>query len=159
MLIEKRKQLRRESDRQLWSELQQFRKANAQVESKEIRSQRRRAIRRNCTVGIALCFQQQFGDTDTWNPQEHPIKRKLLDLSDNGASLFTGQQMEIGQHVSLRISIDRKAPIATQGQVLWSKAIPDKNAYASGVQFEGLGASDQKRLLKFLSKMEKSLGL
>ena len=160
MTEERRKTLRRESDQRLWAEVQHLREsAKDSRADKETRSKRRRAIRRNCTVGIALILEHQYGNNDTWNVEEHPIKGKLLDLSHDGASLFTGQQLDIGQPLSLRIAIDRKSPIAAQAIVRWSKSIPEKHGYASGVQFSTMEEKDRKRLIKFLQAMDATVGL
>ena len=157
---EKRITLRRESDRRLWAEVQERRNAQSgNSADKETRSQRRRAIRRNCSVRIAICFEQQSGNSDTWHAHEYNIKGKLLDLSEEGTSLFTAQQLDIAQKLSIQIVIDKKIPIAALAQVRWSKSIPEKGGFASGVKFHDVKSNDKKQLNKFLKQMDATVGL
>lgn len=153
---ERRNLARRKSDRDLIDKVQGS--ANAQADS-ELRRVRRRAIRHNCKVHVALLLKYQAHGRETWSPEEHPIKGRILDLSGTGCSLFTSQCLEIGQKLSLVIVMKKGAEISTKGAVRWSKRIVEKRGYVSGVEFEGLGKRDMNAIATFLQRLDDTVGL
>ena len=153
---ERRNQARRKSDRDLLDKVGGGNDAQA---DSELRRVRRRAIRHNCTVHVALLLEYQVKGQETWSPEEHPVKGRILDLSGTGCSLFTSQCLEIGQKLSLGIVMKKGAEISTKGTVRWSKRIVEKRGYVSGVEFEGLGKRDANAIATFLQRLDDTTGL
>lgn len=120
---------------------------------------RRRAIRHNCKVHIALRLAYQNAQADTWAPEQHPIKGRILDLSPKGCSLFSAQPLDIGQALGLVIVLQSGKKIHTEGSVRWTKHMSKKNGYASGVQLVNLPAKDAKAIEKFLEELDQTAGL
>jgi hypothetical protein len=49
--------------------------------------------------------------------------------------------------------------IGTNGMVRWTKGVPQKGGYASGVQFAQLSEKDLKVVRAFLQEMDDTVGL
>lgn len=149
--------VRRQADRDLLNKLQLAQGVKDQ--DKESRRKHRRAIRHNCEVRIALQLTHAAGNADVWEATEHPVKGRILDLSAEGCQLFVGQALEIGQKLSLVIALRTGHKIQTRGTIRWTKAVPQKNGFASGVQFSGLSAKDEKHIVAFLNELDATIGL
>ncbi|HNR31009.1 MAG TPA: PilZ domain-containing protein [Candidatus Hydrogenedentes bacterium] len=159
---DRRRTLRRQADREARTRLdaiEQGADPRGELWSKEFRHKRRRAIRHNCSVQISLEISHRAGSDDTWSVAHHAIKGRLLDLSADGASLFTAQPLEIGQVLDLVIGLRNKRELRTRGQVRWTKGIPQHNGYGSGVQFSRISAPDQQAILEYLKELDENVGL
>jgi len=157
---ERRRGLRRTSDRQLWeayNRLKHEAEENGGVSG--ARKLLRRAIRHHCKVTIALEGGIQSGRSDTWRPMDFSVKGRVLDLSSEGCSLFTRDAIPIGTNMMLRIELEDYGTIESRATVRWSKAIPAKGGVASGTQFAGLSAPHQRRVEEFLKHLDHTAGL
>ena len=159
---ERRSLLRRQSDRDLLQKVSlvpfpaERRSASGGDDAKR---QRRRAVRHNCRVGIRMSIRHSAGRSDTWSEDSIRIEGRLLDLSPDGASLFTKNPFETGQELKLVIKLHDKTKISGTAVVRWVKSIPDKKGYASGVCLMDVSAKDKKHIIKFLDKLDATLGL
>lgn len=157
--------IRRQADLQLFERLRELEAglaAGQRVEDDATREQRhlrRRAIRHECRVRIALDVVHSAGNLDTWTADQYHVKGRLLDLSVSGASLFTKEVLGIGQRLALVIQLPRGGEVRARGEVRWSKGVPNRDGYASGVQFEQAGAQDRQRIGRFLSHLDETIGL
>ena len=149
--------VRRQADRDLLMKLQKAQ--GGQSQDKEARRMHRRAIRHNCEVRVALQLSHAAGSADVWQATEHPIKGRILDLSTEGCQLFFSQPIEIGQKLSLAIALRTGKKVQTPATVRWTKAVPQKNGYACGVQFTQLGPKDEKSIVAFLNELDATIGL
>lgn len=162
MAQERRKTIRRQADRELRARLDQIDQETdprGELWSKEFRHKRRRAIRHNCTVHLSLEITHRAGNLDTWSVAQHPVKGRLLDLSAEGASVFTAQPLEIGQAISLIIGLRNDRQLNARGQVRWTKSIPQHDGYGSGVQFNQISARDRQAILDYLKELDETIGL
>ncbi|HOQ31279.1 MAG TPA: PilZ domain-containing protein [Candidatus Hydrogenedens sp.] len=163
---ERRKFIRRQADRDLlqryqalYDRIQQLETMANADESRELRHKRRRTIRHLCHVRIGLPIGFQSGRDDIWTVEQLPIKGRLLDLSAEGCALFTHQTFDIGQSVNLNIEVSGGRHIKATGIVRWTKQLPEKGGYATGVQFNRMGEDDQKILHYFLDELDRTIGL
>jgi c-di-GMP-binding flagellar brake protein YcgR len=161
---ERRKFVRRQSDRELLTRLNGMRGdeadwLNADRAAKDLRHKRRRAIRHNCQVHVALRVAHVSGAQGEWNVDMFPVKGRILDLSSSGASLFTDRPLEIGQEVSMVVALQGAEPIRATGQVRWTKAVPEKRGYASGVHFRSVSEKGKDLIDSFLKKLDATIGL
>ena len=165
MQQERRKTVRRLADRQVIERLRELESglsAGQRAEDDAAREQRhlrRRAIRHECKVRIALEVVHSTGHLDTWTADQYHVKGRLLDLSASGASLFTKEALGIGQRLALIIQLPQGGEVRARGEVRWSKGVPNRDGYASGVQFEQTGAQDRQRITRFLSHLDATIGL
>jgi c-di-GMP-binding flagellar brake protein YcgR len=161
---ERRNLVRRQADRELLARLNAMRTEetdwiNADAAAKELRHKRRRAIRHNCQVHVALRVAHVSGPQGEWNVDMFPVKGRILDLSSTGASLFTDRPLEIGQEVSMVVALQGAEPIRATGQVRWTKGVPEKRGYASGIHFHALSEKGKDLIDRFLRKLDATIGL
>lgn len=159
---ERRRYGRREADRELQERIKQLEGAadrRGDADTKEAQRKRRRTIRHNCKVLIQMMVGFSPGDSDDWSVEAIKIRGRILDLSADGASLFTQQPFETGQELRLTIELPDRSQICTNAKVRWIKAVPQKDAYASGVQFIHVSKKDNKKLGKFLKELDATVGL
>ena len=129
-------------------------------QSDEEKHARRRAIRHNCAALIHLNMQYAAGGpVDTWQDASIKIKGRVLDLSAGGASLFTHERFEIGQPLRLTIILSDNVQINVGGQTRWVKAIPEKQGYTSGIQFQNATENDRVLIARFLNQLDATAGL
>lgn len=159
MMQERRKVVRRQADRDMIRQLQELQGRRGEDGSREERHLRRRAIRHNCKVNMGLKVGHSSGFMDTWTVEEYPISGRILDLSPEGCSIFSGTQLDVGQDLSLIIEMRNGAKIRTGGNVRWTKAVREHNGFASGVQFIQIGAKDQQLINAFLKELDQTIGL
>jgi c-di-GMP-binding flagellar brake protein YcgR len=158
MDAERRKAARRQADRDMIHQLQETRRKKEDA-SQEVRHLRRRAVRHNCKVNIGLKAVYASGGGDTWNAEEFPLSGRILDLSPEGCSIFSRDQMDIGQTPSLVIEIRKGGTIRAEGVIRWSKHVREHNGFASGVQFSNITTRDQQRITTFLHDLDENIGL
>lgn len=160
---ERRRVVRRASDRELlqqWAALKSNPAAiSAEDRERELRHRRRRAIRHHCQVHLALKVAHVSAGGNEWNVDIFPIKGRLLDLSASGGSLFTSQPMNIGQDISLVIGLREGATIRATGTIRWTKGVPERNGYASGVRFGSMSDKGKDMIAAFLRELDTTIGL
>jgi c-di-GMP-binding flagellar brake protein YcgR len=156
---ERRQLVRRQADRDLIARVRGLAQSAEQADGKHLRHMRRHAIRHQCTVEIALRIGFASGKGDTWHSGEHRIKGRILDLSEQGCSLFTKQNLDIGQAMGLLIQIEGGTNIQANAVVRWTKAIPERHGFASGVQFERLTEAEGRALHAYLVQLDRTIGL
>jgi c-di-GMP-binding flagellar brake protein YcgR len=120
---------------------------------------RRRAIRHNCKVHVGLKISHRGGMQDTWTTGEMAIKGRILDLSEKGCSLFTLEQLDVGQNLALIIEIKSGIQIRTEAVIRWTKRVEKQKGYASGVEFLQLPKDTVRQILNFLKDLDDSIGL
>ena len=62
---------------------------------------RRRAIRHHCKVRMTLKIRRKNAHMDTWTVEELPLQGRILDLSEEGCSVFSRDPIEMGQELGL----------------------------------------------------------
>jgi hypothetical protein len=160
---DRRKAVRRQADREMMDQLDKLRretdgKDGQDAVQQQFRQMRRRAIRHNCTVQIAVQVQSS-GYMDTWDVSEFRIKGRVLDLSEEGCSIFVQHAMETGQALSLFLSLRDKEKVPAAGIIRWTRAMPEKGGIALGVQFVNLEDKPRKSILAFLKEVDRTMGL
>ncbi len=156
---ERRKYVRRESDRELLDQIRHLREQLAGQDNKELRHKRRRSIRHTCTVKINLQVGMRDARNEEWSMTDHPVAGRLLDLSADGCQLFTRDLLDIGAQMSLLITLQSGEDIRAVGVVRWNKAVPEKKGYALGVQFTRAEHDARERIGTFLEHLDRTGGL
>lgn len=159
---ERRKIIRRQADRELLERVAHLQAAvdrRGAAEPDDLEHKRRHIIRHNCKVRIDMVIRHSSGFLDTWSADVMSVKGRLLDLSAGGASLFTRQGFEIGQELRLAVLLPDESPIAAKSEVRWVRSLPEKHGHASGVQFVEISCTEQKRIERFLAKLDATAGL
>ena len=159
---ERRKTIRREADRRLVKRvkhLQQMVDRRSNFEAEEAQRKLRRAIRHRCRASIKMLIGHAAGASDAWAVDVVRVDGRVLDLSAEGASLFTKQAFEAGQQLRVTIKLREGVNIETEAVVRWVKAVPEKAAYATGVQFAKVSNQDQEKIMEFLHVLDANLGL
>ncbi|HPO17053.1 MAG TPA: PilZ domain-containing protein [Candidatus Hydrogenedentes bacterium] len=157
MLQERRKTVRRQADRDMMQKLQEARRG--EDASREERHRRRRAIRHTCKVNMGLRIKHSTGQSDTWSETEHPIAGRILDLSLDGCSIFSGIQLDIGQDMNLVIEVRNGRKIQAAGIVRWTKYVREHAGFASGLQFTAISPKDRQTVDAFLKELDENIGL
>ena len=155
---ERRKELRRQADRAIQKRMEELEIWRGDVPQSELRQRRRHAIRHNCTIQISLKV-RHAPKGDTWVSEDHPIKGKVLDLSVEGSAVFLTQPLDIGQRVSVLITMRSGSKVHARGVVRWARAVTKRQGYACGVQFEQLEFKDFQLIQVFLKELEETIGL
>ncbi|MCX8064277.1 MAG: PilZ domain-containing protein [Candidatus Hydrogenedentes bacterium] len=163
---ERRKLIRRQADRELIQRynalLQRVQQLEAMLkgeENHELRHKKRRIIRHVCHIRIGMPVGYMSDRDDTWHIDHLNIKGKLLDLSSDGCAIFTHQQFNIDQQLNVIIEVSGGRLIRTVGSVRWTKHIPEKGGYASGVKFIKVNKDDINTLNCFLDELDRTVGL
>ena len=159
MIEDRRKFVRRASDRQLLSQVENMRSQEDGEVNRELRQKRRRAIRHTCTVKISIQMGHRSSASDTWNMTDHPVAGRLLDLSTDGCQLYTRDLLDIGAQLNLLITLQTGEEIKAVGVVRWNKAIPEKSGYGLGVQFTRADHDAQARIHSFITYLDQTGGL
>ena len=153
---ERRRTVRRQADRDL---LEQMEQRSARSQDKEHARKRRHAIRHQCTASLEIELSSSAGQSGEWSVSRQRIEARVLDLSEEGAALFTKHPLAIGQSFGLKITLDNGAMIEAVAEVRWSKHKERKNGYLSGVKFTHLAQEFHERIKAFLAELENTLGL
>jgi len=163
---ERRTFIRRQVDRDLIQRyhaliqrIQQLETRVGEEESREVRHKRRRIIRHLCHVNIGLPIRYCSDKDDVWTVEQLPLKGRLLDLSAEGCAVFTHQSFDIGQNINLDIEVSGGKHIRATGAIRWTKHLPEKGGFASGVQFLKVNKDDTKVLTQFLDELDRTIGL
>ncbi len=155
---ERREYIRRQTDRDLLMRAYAKEEEARIPNDKERRHLRRRIIRHNCSLVMALRIKYAGRDDDLWTADECPIEAKLYDLSEEGCLVVTRERLEIDQELILTIQLRDMSEVHAIGIIRWTKRIEDSKRTALGVQFKALKEESRKLLLAFLQKMERTVG-
>ena len=117
---------------------------------RDAKRERRRTIRHKCRVNVAMLMKVRYGGTDEWSVHVVALKGRLLDLSAEGALLCTKENLEFGQELRLVISMPGEPIVKAHALVGACKPIPNKGAFASGVNFTSLSAQGSRSVERFL---------
>lgn len=126
---------------------------------KAARRKRRHIVRHQCKIDIGMVIGHAPGNSNDWTIDTIKVQGVLLDLSAEGASIFTKQRFDTGQQLRLAIKLRSRTEINADATVCWLKAVPEKGGFASGVKFASLSAKEEKTLAKFLKKLEATAGI
>lgn len=153
---ERRKVVRRESDRDLIKFVQDRRVKGA---SQDQERKRRRAIRHHCSARLDVEISHKTGDSEEWITSQHKTTGRVLDLSSEGASLFIRYSMAVGQEFNLEIELYDGQVVEAKCIVRWVKNVEKKRGHALGVEFTHLAPANQKRIVTFLKELDGTLGM
>ncbi len=163
---ERRKYIRRQADRDLLQRynalIQRVQQLEAMLkgeENHELRHRKRRIIRHTCHVKIGMPIGFMSDRDDVWHVDQLNIKGRLLDLSNDGCAVFTHQQFNIDQQLNLIIEVSGGRTIRAVGTVRWTKHIPEKGGYASGIKFLKINRNDIDVLNSYLDELDRTIGL
>ena len=159
MIRERRKTLRRQADRDLARRVEELERGGGEEGARELRHKRRRAIRHNCRVRIALRIGVSTGNSDVWTVDEHRIEGRILDLSADGCQVFCGHPLDIGQELNLTIELRGNRKVQSRGIVRWTKHVAQHHGYACGVQFAQIAPKDHKHVVAYLKELDETFGL
>lgn len=157
--VDRRKHFRRESDRRMVVEALERRRVDSDGDGDGHRRKLRRAIRHNCTVELDYEVVQQAGGSGPWKPTRHKITGRVLDLSAEGAAVFTAQPLSMGQVSGLQIKVYDGRIIEAHAEVRWTQFKEKKNGYASGMKFVHLTPDSAAAIKGFLQELDETLGL
>jgi len=157
---ERRRTVRRQADRDLQQQVERLLSLIERRGGDEAKGrQRRRIIRHNCKVGIEMLIGRAVGFSNDWSVDAVKVRGRVLDLSPGGASLYTKQPFETGQQLRLAVTLPEGGALNTHATVRWVKAMPERKAYASGVQFTHVSDADRKLVEEFLAELDATAGL
>ncbi|MBI2434312.1 MAG: PilZ domain-containing protein [Candidatus Hydrogenedentes bacterium] len=156
---DRRKFVRRQADRAVLKRVMDLEQWRGDTPASELRQRLRRAIRHNCTAHISMNIRYSSGFGDTWSADDHPVKGRVLDLSGEGCALFVYENLDIGQRVSLLITLRSGSKVHSRAVVRWTKVVEKRDGYACGLQFENLELRDQQMIQFFLKELDETIGL
>ena len=153
---ERRKRLRRETDRRMAERL----KGKSVDEASEyLKRQRRRAIRHRCIAKISVDVVTKAGTSGEWKGRTDSIKARVLDLSETGASFFTPIPLSTGQQTKFQIFLPDGSYIEGSAEVRWTKETSSRNGFAAGLRFVQLPPAEEAKVRAFLEELDRTLGL
>lgn len=155
---ERRRQLRRQSDRELVQQVQYLRERR-DGHTEDDRHRRRRAIRHHCAVSLSLRVAFSGGAHEAMNYHETTVKGRILDLSPTGCAVFTREGLAIGMEVGLVVHLDKGGDIPARGVVRWSKNVSAREGYANGVEFTKMHGGSRDIIAMFLKDLDENIGL
>jgi hypothetical protein len=160
-LEERRKQIRRQADCHMMERLAQLEKLERRLgaDPEDAKRKRRHAIRHNCRAVVQVTLGHAPGFSGDWSVDAIELEGRVLDLSLEGASLFTRQDFSPGQWLMVGIKPNNGDAIHVRSSVRWIKAIPEKGGFASGVKFKDVPPSEEKKIMLFLDGIIRSAGL
>jgi c-di-GMP-binding flagellar brake protein YcgR len=154
---ERRKQVRRESDRELLHIVAETRKSG-DAEAQSAR-QRRRAIRHTSKAVVDMSLRYEMGGGGAVEEHTQPVPARVLDLSEGGAALFLKHPIAHGEKFRLTIKTYDGSAIAAMAEVRWSQHKESKGGYLIGVQFTHLDPNNREHLLRYLRELDENLGM
>ncbi|MDQ1257644.1 MAG: PilZ protein, partial [Candidatus Hydrogenedentes bacterium] len=122
--------------------------------NEEARRKRRHVIRHDCKavvemqVGFALPGEKQNVSNAVRS------KARVLDLSIQGASLFTKEQFAPELNIQVVVTLKNGKQVTPKAVVRWVKPIPDKGGFAMGVQFLSIPTAELEHFRKFLIELD-----
>lgn len=156
---ERRLTIRRQNDHALLQHLRELEARLAEnAGKKELKRKRRHVIRHTCKVTIEMLIGHAGGYSNDWDYDALAIPGRILDLSTEGAQLFTKQRFETGQHLRLAIELRNGKQVHTPADIRWVRDLPEKGGFCSGVAFKELVKEDRKSVEAFLRELDASAG-
>ena len=115
----------------------------------------RHAIRHTCKAVL------EVKDVDAPGGQDpsKPLRARVLDMSEGGASLFIKYDLRVGSQLKLGVVIYDGSVIESQADVRWSAPKPAREGYAIGLEFADMDEKNRKRLGTFLAELAATLGM
>ncbi len=153
---ERRKRMRRESDRRL---AERIKGKSAEEAEDYLKRQRRRAIRHHCVAKLTIDVVSKAGGSGEWKGRTDSIKARVLDLSETGASVFGPVPLNTGQQTRVEIFLPDGSHIESQAEVRWTKENSSKSGFAAGLRFLQLGQPEEAKVRTFLDELDRTLGL
>lgn len=124
-----------------------------------LKRQRRRAIRHHCVAKITVDVVAKAGAGGEWKGRTDSIKARVLDLSENGASIFASVPLSTGQQTRVQIFLPDGSTIESMAEVRWTKEKDSRSGYAAGLRFVDLAPQEEKKVRAFLEELDRTLGL
>jgi c-di-GMP-binding flagellar brake protein YcgR len=155
---ERRKTLRRQSDRELLQQVQYLRERRS-GHTEEDKQRRRRAIRHHCAVSLSIRVGYSSGTNSAYEYNEQQVKGRVLDLSPTGCAVFARQALPNGSDVGLQIHLDNRGDIAARGVVRWTKGVDAREGFACGIEFTKLQPRERDQIAMFLRDIDENIGL
>lgn len=89
------------------------------------------------------------------------IRANVMDLSHGGAGLcvevVSAHPYQPGNSIFIEIILANGSLIGSEGEVKWTRLLPNQAGYQLGVQFKKIDNQDKARLKKFLDELDKKL--
>lgn len=154
---ERRTAVRRQADREVFDLIEQ----KTGIKPAQLVRERklRRAIRHTCRAVLDVEVKHSAGQTQVWETDRHQLKARVLDLSDGGASLFCKHELRQGTRVRVGVKLYDGSTIEADSEVRWASFKEQKEGYAIGVQFVSIDDRNQRRLHRFLTEIDATLGM
>lgn len=154
---ERRLQIRRKSDRELYELIEKKTgvKPGDLVRERKIR----RAIRHTCKAVIQIDVKHSVGESGHWETDQQDVKARVLDLSEGGASLFCKHDLRQGTKCRVAIKLYDGSAVEAASEIRWSSHKPQKDGYALGLQFNQIDDKNLRRLRTFLTELDNTVGL
>lgn len=153
---ERRKKMRRESDRRMVDRLKGM---TADEAADYLKRQRRRAIRHHCVAKLTVDVLSKPGSGGEWQGRRETIKARVLDLSEEGTSVFVAVPLSAGQQTQIQIYLPDGSYIESSAEVRWTKEKESGNGFAAGLRFINLPAIESAKVRAFLDELDRTLGL
>jgi len=129
-------------------------RTDSDPESRESRKrERRRVIRQQCRVHIELIVRCSLGAGNEWSVNTIDVKGKLLDLSNDGAMVFTKDAFIYNQELRVTLFLPDESPVVTLAAVRWCKPLHDKGGHASGIRFRNTSPKGVVSIEHFLERL------
>ena len=149
---ERRKEVRRQADKDLLVMVEDL--AGGKLRKRK----RRRAIRHTCRARLDIEIQFQSGGSSGWSTAQKEIKGRVLDLSEEGASLFIKYPVAAEQTFRLSIELNSSRTVEVQAQVRWVKQQESHEGYSIGVKFTHVDPAAYEHIHAFLGNLDATLG-
>ncbi len=154
---ERRSVVRRKADRELFDLVEK--KTGVKPDQLVRERKLRRAIRHTCKATIDIDVKHSVGQTGHWETDKHQLKARVLDLSEGGASLFSKHDLRQGTRCRVGIKLYDGKSVEADAEIRWNSPKPQKEGFALGVQFTEIDDKNRKRLSKFLTDLDNTLGM
>ena len=159
MFEDRRRNVRRQSDREMQQQIQILRERRGGHEDDEDRQRRRRAIRHHCAVSLAIRIGFAAGAGEAMSYTQQSVKGRILDLSPTGCAVFTRESLTNGTELGLIIHLDTGGDIPARGTVRWTKGVSAREGFACGVEFINLDPRSREQIARFLQHLDENIGL
>ena len=117
---------------------------------KDVRRERRRAVRQKCTVLIETVIRFSQGFSNNWVEDSTQVKGCLIDLRVDGAKLYTKRQFPDGQELRLTLLLPGEPKVVAKANVQATKLIEEKGGYASSTRFVDISMDGRGSIERFL---------
>lgn len=117
---------------------------------RDIKKERRHAVRHQCRVLIETVFRFSEGFSNHWTEDIAEVRGMLVDLDLDGVKLFTKRQLTDGQELRLTLALPSEPNFVARANVSSSRLIEDKGGYVAKAKFIDLPPIDRMRIDRFL---------